>query len=119
MKKSASLPTPDREEIIKLRQNGMNREQIAEYYGVALSRVKRWIRELEIPEVPRQAEKQKVPPAEAVYLGQDYGMTILERAKKVLGNRMTEDYRGYLLDGRPVRVDILIRTAGLRMPDSN
>lgn len=117
MAKSASPPTPNREELIKLRQDGLNREQIAEYYGVALSRVKRWIKDLEIPEIPR-TPKQKFRPSEGADLGQDYGLTILERAKKVLGNRMTEDYRGYLLDGRPVRIDILVRTAGLRMPDS-
>lgn len=117
MRKSANPPTPDREALIKLRQNGMNREQIAEYYGVALSRVKRWIKDLEIPEMPR-TPKQLLRPSEGADLGQDYGLTILERAKKVLGTRMTEDYRGYLLDGRPVRIDILVRTAGLRMPDS-
>lgn len=118
MRKTAAPPTPDREEITKLRQSGMNREQIAEYYGVALSRVKRWIRELEIPAVPQASEKSKVRPAEGADLGQDYGLTVLERAKKTLGARMSEDYRGYLLDGRPVRVDVLVRAAGLRMPDS-
>lgn len=118
MRKSAALPMPDREELIKLRQSGLNREQLAEYYGVALSRVKRWIKELDIPSVPRTTDKPKVRPSEGVELGQDYGLTIIERAKKVLGVRMGEDYRGYLLDGRPVRVDVLLVAAGLRIPDS-
>lgn len=114
-----AVPTPDRDELIKLRQQGLSRDQIAEHYGVALSRVKRWVKDLSIPTVPSRSpatmRKQRSPDANSV--GDEYGMTLIERAKFVLGSRMTQDYRGYLLDGRPVRVDILIRAAGLVVPD--
>jgi transposase len=107
-------PTPDREDIIALRKQGMNREDIAKYYGVALSRVKRWISDLDIP-APVAPRKPKHKPTDGEDLGQDYGLTKVERAKQVLGSRMGQDYRGYLLDGRPVRVDILIQAAGLEV----
>lgn len=111
------IPTPDRTELIKLRQQGLNRDQIAEHYGVALSRVKRWIKELDIPAAPEYAgRREKIKSSEGETLGLDHGLTLVERAKSVLGPRMGEDrHRGYLLDGRPVRVDILIRAAGLEM----
>lgn len=115
---TTQIPAPDRDELVHLRNSGMTREQIAIYYGVALSRVKRWIRELDIPSVPAASvEKEKQKPTEGVDLGPDYGLTLIERAKNALGARMSQDYRGYLLDGRPVRVDILIRAAGLSVPD--
>lgn len=113
------IPTPDRAELIKLRQQGLNRDQIAERYGVALSRVKRWIKELDIPAAPEYANrKAKIKSSEGGPLGVDYGLTLVEKAKNVLGPRMVEDRnRGYLLDGRPVRVDILIRAAGLEVTE--
>lgn len=113
------IPMPDREELLKLRVQGMNREEIASHYGVAVSRVKRWIKELDIPNVATRSaaslRKQRSPQAAA--LDDDFGLTLVERAKRALGSRMTNDYRGYLLDGRPVRVDILIRAAGLEVPE--
>lgn len=103
--------TPDRETLTKLRQEGMTRDEIAAYYGVTLARVKRWISDLEVP-TPRikKAKKSETPP-----LDMDDGLTLIERAQRILGRRMGEDYRGYLLDGRPVRVDILIQSAGLKV----
>jgi Homeodomain-like domain-containing protein len=111
-------PTPDREDILKLRQQGLNRDQIAEFYGVSLSRVKRWIREMDIP-MPGQAGggKPKQKSTDGTKLGDEYGMTLVERAKRILGRRMSEDRRGYLLDGRLCRVDILIIAAGLKLPE--
>jgi hypothetical protein len=47
----------------------------------------------------------------------DYGLTLIEKARLILGKRMSQDYRGYLLDGRVCRVDVLVRTAGLDIPD--
>lgn len=114
------IPAPDREELIKLRQQGLNREQIAKHYGVALSRVKRWVSELDLPEVPARASKrEKIKFSEGVPLSVDHGLTIIEQAQNILGPRMTEDRnRGYLLDGRLVRIDILLRAAGLAVPEN-
>jgi transposase len=102
-----------------MRQQGLSRDDIAAHYGVALSRVKRWIKQLDIPAVTNRSEeamrKNRSPGANAV--GDDFGLTLIERAKNTLGPRVSQDYRGYLLDGRPVRVDILVRSAGLDVPD--
>lgn len=117
----ASSPvTPSREELTKLRENGMNRDEIAVYYKVSLSRVKRWIAELGIPPSSKTRSaharaRQKVDKRSA--LGMDYGLTLIEKARLILGKRMSQDYRGYLLDGRVCRVDVLVRTAGLDIPD--
>lgn len=116
----AAIPTPSRDELVRLRESGLNREEIADYYGVPLSRVKRWISELKVPASTkaisvhaRSRNKAEV----IVSLGMDHGMTLIDKARLVLGKRMSEDYRGYLLDGRPCRVDVLIRAAGLQVPD--
>lgn len=95
-----------------LREQGMNREQIAIYYGVKLSRVKRWIRELDIPAIRNRKNKLNAGVARF-----EEGLTVIEKARIVLGKRMSEDYRGYLLDRRPVRVDVLLRAAGITLPD--
>lgn len=108
------IPSPGYEELTKLRQQGLNRDEIADYYGVALSRVKRWITELEIPAPEmRRKRSRKISSERGTPLPDDYGLTSIERAQRILGKRMSEDYRGYLLDGRPVRVDILIQAAGI------
>lgn len=113
------VPTPDREDLVKLRDQGYSREQMADYYGVRLSRVKRWIRELKIPAAAQPVSgKGKIRASEGVNLGADYGLTLIEKAHLILGKRMGRDYRGYLLDGRVVRLDILLRAAGLTVPDS-
>jgi hypothetical protein len=106
-------PTPSREDIIALREQGLNREEIASYYRVSLSRVKRWIRDLIIPVSPkRQYYKRPVSNGRV-----DDELTLIEQSRITLGKRMGQDYRGYLLDGRPVRIDVLIRAAGLKIPD--
>lgn len=115
----APVPAPDRDELINLRTRGFNREQIADHFGVSLSRVKRWIKELEVPEPPdRMVKKVKIKHSEGELLDVDNGLSLIEKAQQILGSRMTEErHRGYLLDGRLVRVDILIRAAGLSLPE--
>lgn len=112
------IPTPNREDLVRLREQGMSREQIAEYYNVSLSRVKRWIKDLSIPTASQSSNgKMKQRASDGVALGTDHGVTVIEKARLILGKRMGQDFRGYLLDGRPVRVDILLRTAGLSVPN--
>ncbi len=106
--------TPSRDELIALREQGMNREKIAAYYGVPLSRVKRWIQEMDIPVIEGKRRETDTPPLKRQKRSDD-GLTVLERARRILGKRMSEDYRGYLLDGRPVRIDYLLKVAGIDM----
>lgn len=113
------MSTPPREDLIALREAGKSRDEIAAYYKVSLSRVKRWISFHEIPPCnePHKAHlgaRNKAERRRA--LGQDDGLTIVEKARIILGKRMTEDFRGYLLDGRPVRIDTLAKAAGLDIP---
>lgn len=112
-------PTPSREELIAHREAGQTREDMAALYGVPLSRVKRWIKDLDIPPPSSEPKEPltKKRPAMGVPMDPEDGLTLLERAKVRLGTRVGHDYRGYLLDGRPVRVDILIQAAGLKVPD--
>ena len=112
--------TPPRSDIVALRRAGKNRDEIAAHYGVTLSRVKRWIRELGIDtdEAPRKAHQNaRVRAERRRALGEEDGLTLIEKVRVILGKRVTEDYRGYLLDGRPVRVDALAKAAGLVIPD--
>lgn len=108
---------PSREDLISLREKGMNREAIADYYNVPLSRVKRWIKDLDVPVIEGRRRKTETPPIKRQRRNPDDGLTVLERARRILGKRMSEDYRGYLLDGRPVRLDYLLTVAGVALPD--
>jgi uncharacterized protein YjcR len=114
-----NIEIPPREELEKLRKY-KTRDEIAHHYGVSLSRVKRWIKALSVP--PENAVKAKHARARGKAekrraIGDDNGLTLLEQARVVLGKRMGEDFRGYLLDGRPVRVDVLMKAAGLKVPE--
>ncbi|MBS3648716.1 hypothetical protein KEU06_08750 [Pseudaminobacter sp. 19-2017] len=96
----------------------MNREEIAAYYGVSLARVKRWIAELGVPASHKTKGTNTAPrPVMRPRVADDDGLTLIEKARLILGKRMSRDYRGYLLDGRVVRVDVLVRAAGLQVPD--
>lgn len=108
-----NTPIPPREEIVQLREDGYTREEIAEHYGVALSKVKRWLQKYGFGKVDR---KPVVPvDVKAAELPFDTGLTMMERAKLILGTRLTEDrHLGYLLDGRVANTDRIIREARLK-----
>lgn len=112
----SKAPTPPRADLVRLREQGYSRKKIAEFYGVSLARVKRWIREMDVPASTNKFTSDKIAAPSPVNLGTDYGLTLIDRAKQKLGERVSQDYRGYLLDGRLVRVDILISAAGLKVP---
>ena len=114
--------TPTREEIIDLREKqGLTREQIAEHYDVSLTTVRRWIKELNIPRPSKQVRYKE--PSHLSLLGEiiadpDDGMTIMERAFKILGDRLTEKrHVGYVLDGRHASSRAVIHAAGLKFKD--
>jgi transposase len=96
---------PTREELIRLRENmEMTREDIAEHFGVGVSTVRRWIREMKIPRPTPRRRKRHQP------------HLLMERAKMQLGGRLTESpKKGYMLDGRPSHVRLIIAAAGLKM----
>lgn len=74
-------------------------------YDVPLSRVKRWLRELDV--APRANKVIHSKPKIRIREKQRYGSfdddSLMEKAKAVLGDRMGEKrHIGYTLDGRPV-----------------
>lgn len=96
---------PTNEELSRLREAGLTRIAIAVQYDVPLSRVKRWLRELDV--APRATKVTASKPQIRVREKQKYGnfeeQSLMEKAKNVLGDRMSEKkYIGYMLDGRPV-----------------
>lgn len=114
MKRETKTPPPP-DELQALRDSGLNREEIAAHYGVSLTTVKRWISIHKITKPAKRAGKRKQEPRRRI--APDDGMTLIDKAKEVLGSRLKEDrYRGYLLDGRPVRTDAVIAAAGLDYP---
>lgn len=114
MKREPKQP-PRPEELQALRDDGLNREEIADHYGVSLTTVKRWISIFKITKPSKRTGKRKQEPRRRLPL--DDGLTLIDKAKEVLGQRLREDrYRGYVLDGRPVRTDAVIAAAGLEFP---
>jgi len=114
--------TPTRDEIIELREKqGLTREQIAEHYDVSLATVRRWIRDLKIPRPSKQVQYKQpthLSREGAIISEPDDGETIMEKAQRVLGDRMTEKRGyGYMLDGRPASTQVLVHAAGLKMKD--
>jgi DeoR/GlpR family transcriptional regulator of sugar metabolism len=111
---------PTREELIRLRENmEMTREDIAEHFGVGVSTVRRWIREMKIPRPTPRRRKRHQPHLSSsgeIIAPVDDGLTLMERAKMQLGGRLTESpKKGYMLDGRPSHVRLIIAAAGLKM----
>jgi hypothetical protein len=114
------MEAPPKSELVALRENGKTRDEIAAFYGVSLQRVKRWIKHYEIASSvePRKSHiRARNKSEQRRALGEEDGLTLIEKARVILGKRMSEDFRGYLLDGRPVRIDVLLKSAGLTIPD--
>ena len=87
------MATPDREEIIGLREQGMTREKIAEHYDVSITTVRRWIKQHNIPRPSKQARRKRESHlsrnGEIIAPLQDE-RPILEQAQEILGDRFTE-----------------------------
>ncbi len=102
---------PKKAELERLRSKGLTRAELAEHYNVPLSTIKRWITELKVKPlppgvVPRRKKPKKEPTLEE-------GYTLIEIAQFRLGKRLTEDWRGYLLDGKPCNVSDILEAADL------
>lgn len=115
--KSEDNNRPSNVELNALREAGLTRIQIAVKYDVPLSRVKRWLRELEI--VPRATKVIHSKPKARVREKKQTNVffdseSLMEKAKKILGNRMGEKkHLGYILDGRPVSSWQILKAANL------
>ena len=105
---------PSAEMISAMRKNGMTRQEIAGEFNVSLARVKRWITSLDLANKNSKSpskEDQKLSTVTARSF--DDGLSLMERCKIILGRRMGEDYRGYLLDRLPCSSMQIRRAAGL------
>jgi len=109
------VTAPTQSELQALRDQGASRADMAAHYGVSLSRVKRWISELDVQPRPlksKPAPSQREKPTTILPL--ESGLSLMERCKQILGARMSEDHRGYLLDGRPASSSQILRAAGVQ-----
>lgn len=101
--------------LTALRLQGLTREQIMEETGLSLSCIKRAVAIHDIPrKMSERASKralQKEKPS--LVISTDEGITLMMQAKQILGDRMSEDHRGYLLDGRPASSWQVLKAAKL------
>lgn len=114
--------TPTREELIELREKRkLTREQIAEHFDTSLSTVRRWIKEKDVPRPSKNArykEATNLSRIGEIIAEPDDGMTLMERAQHILGDRLTEKRGyGYMLDGKPASTQRVVQAAGLKFHD--
>lgn len=100
---------PTRATLERLRADGLTRDEIAAKLGVPLSTVKKWIKELQVSPLPQGVVPRKKKPKKPPRL--EDGFTVVDIAKFYLGKRMSEDWRGYLLDGKPCKLSDLLAEA--------
>ena len=106
---------PTKDELIKLRAV-MSNTQIAEMHGVSPSSVKRRITSLDVPKRPSKVVRLKSNREPPRYVSVDEGVSLMDKCKQILGDRMGEDRaRGYLLDERPASSQQVIKAAGLTL----
>lgn len=112
-----AVKRPDREELAKLRARCVTLGEIGKLYGVSRSLAKKWCRDLAIMSSPKINSRHRFSTiADRRLTYGDDGISITERARKILGKRVEERRGAYHLDGRPVDVAALIAAAGLSYP---
>jgi hypothetical protein len=89
----------------------MTRQEMADHYGVTLSVIKKWIAEFQVKPIPNGVIPRRKKPKEPPTLAN--GFTIIDVAAHTLGDRLSEDWRGYLLDGKPCNLEDILRAAEL------
>lgn len=113
------MTTPSKEDLEVMRDRGDTRQEIADHYGVNISQVKRWIASLQVKKkIIRKPAEQKPPrPSRGSILPEDEGLTVIEKAKRILGPRLQEKKGiGYTVDGKVVNTDEVLRLAGVSFP---
>lgn len=98
---------PTKEELKTLRELH-TREYIANEYQVSISTVRRWVQGYGL-----QRRRRDAPRPIPMRTNFDSGITVVEKAKRILGSRVTESRLGYKLDGRPCNVDDILLAAGI------
>jgi len=107
---------PTKETLDAMRLQGKSRAEMCEATGVSISLMKRLIKALGVSPRPTKNSAQKKPSGREKprYLAVDEGISLMDRCKQILGPRMGEDHRGYLLDGRPASSTQVIKASGLQ-----
>jgi hypothetical protein len=106
-----------------MRAKRATRANIAEVLGVSLAQVKRWIAEVKapLPAIPNPPELQTLKEPAKPFVNPEEDLSLMERCKLILGDRMGEDrHRGYLLDKVHVSSNHVLRAAkeaGLVLPN--
>jgi hypothetical protein len=99
--------------LVDLRANTkMTRQEIADEIGAPFWAVLRGITKIIEEQKDTAREMAKLQKKRKLHK-QGEGMTLMERCKGVLGKRMTEDHRGYVLDGRPAISEQIRKAAKL------
>lgn len=108
------IKQPTKEELLALREQFTN-VQIAAKFNISTSTLKRWIKGYDIPH--RIKKKPVVTPNTNTKpkLSLQSGIGLMDRARLILGKRLTEDKIGYKLDGRYARTDTILNAAKLRL----
>jgi hypothetical protein len=88
--------------------------EIANQTGLSLSFIKRLVHKMGIAKriIAKRPSSSREAPR---YASVDDGISLMDMCKQVLGPSMTEDHRGYLLNGRPVNTAKLLESAGLSL----
>ena len=105
------ISMPPRDDLEDCKDENMTLQDIADIYNVSVSTVKRWMRHYKLANGarPRKKKVDMLPAPDLSDL-----ICALDRAKEKLKTRLTEHpRRGYLLDGRPVKAEDLIKAAGI------
>lgn len=109
---------PTKEDLEEFRELGYTRQGIADFYGVTLAQVKRWISDFQVPKKVTQKPKTGGEDSKinrSLSLPPDFGLTVIEKAQEILGSRMVYDkHRGYFVDGQPMSCDKIVKMAGVK-----
>ncbi len=111
---------PTREELVRLRESGMTREDLAEHYDVGVSTIRRWIKERGVPRPTPSSRRRRLAHLSSngeIIAPPDDGKTIIEKARLLLGTRFSSHRDGYKLDGKPASTAIIVHAAGLKFRD--
>lgn len=112
-----TIENPTKTDLEQLRNEGYTREQIADYFDISLSKVKRLIRNLGVKKKthPNRDRKLIVRPGMGTTLPDDFGLTVMEQARRILGERLKETPLGYSLDGRITNTPAILKEAGVEL----
>lgn len=108
---------PTREELVRLRESGMTRENLAEHYDVGVSTIRRWIKERGVPRPTPNSRRRRLIHLSSdggIIAPPDDGKTVMEKARLLLGSRFSSHKDGYRLDGKPASTMVIVHAAGLK-----